>query len=449
MYKKGLIVKEFIHLKVIKNQIFSNISWLISDKIITMGIGLFVTAAIARHFGPEQFGTLNYAIAFVALFTAISTLGLETLTIKALIDKKYSEGSILCTSLFLRILGGIVLTLISIFIISFLEPTNQTIRLIVLIISTSMIFKSCEVIEYWIQARQKMKISSIIRVCVYIFIASLKILVIIYDGSLIHYALLIFLEILIIGVALLIAYLKLREDKSKWHINKSYAKSVLSSSWYLIVSGLMVTIYMRIDQVMLGSMSINKTEVGIYSAAVTIAEMWYFIPLAIITAFKPVIIQQKNINEKKYISSLNKLFRIITLIGLFFGLFITILSKPVILLIYGPEFIEAASVLSISVWAGTFALLGSVRSLWMIIEGVQRYALILMSSGAFINIGLNLIFIPLFGSKGAATTTLISQFIVLLILPLFFTNLKVSTMMILKSFSIKKDDFFKNFSEKD
>lgn len=72
----------------------------------------------------------------------------------------------------------------------------------------------------------------------------------------------------------------------------------MSQSWYLIISGLMITLYMRLDQVMLGYMFPNKGVLGIYSAAVRIAEMWYFVPMAVITSFRPVIMSTRKINEK-------------------------------------------------------------------------------------------------------------------------------------------------------
>lgn len=70
-----------VAVKVIKNS-----SWLVRDKIFTMIIGVFVTAIVARYFGPESYGQFNYALSFVTLFTSLSTLDLETLTVKAIVD---------------------------------------------------------------------------------------------------------------------------------------------------------------------------------------------------------------------------------------------------------------------------------------------------------------------------------------------------------------------------
>ncbi|MFC4354214.1 flippase [Chryseomicrobium palamuruense] len=426
MIRRGIFNNEAIT-KIIKNS-----SWLVSDKVITMIVGVFVTAIVARYFGPEKFGQFNYALAFVTLFTAISTLGLETLTVKSILDKKFDEGTILCTSLILRIASGGILTIFSIIIIKIIEPSDFNLHILVLIMSIAMVIKAFEVIEYWVQAHQKAKISSIIRMVVYIISSGLKIFLVFMNGTVLQYATILIIDALLIGFALMIAYFKFRENSSLWRFNFQYARTILSQSWHLIISGLMVTLYMRIDQVMLGSMA-TDTELGVYSAAVRIAEMWYFIPMALIISFKPVIMKNKKENEHKYFNSIQILYSIVTWMGILFTLIILIFSKLIISILYGEQFLQAANILSISVFAGTLAMLGSARSIWMISEGLQRYTIIYTIAGLIVNVTLNLIFIPRFGGFGAATATLVAQVVNILVLFLF-KETRISTIMIIKSF---------------
>lgn len=200
-------------------KIINNSSWLVSDKIFTLLLGVFVSAITARYFGPEQFGQFNYALAFVSLFTAFSTLGLEVLTVKSLVEKEFDEGTILCTSLFLRIFGGVFLTIFTTLIIRLIEPKDYNLQIIVLIMSFSMTIKSLDVIEYWIQAHQKAKVSSIIRMVVTIITSILKILLVLLKGNLILFACIYTVDAIIISFALLIAYFKIRESKSNWRFN--------------------------------------------------------------------------------------------------------------------------------------------------------------------------------------------------------------------------------------
>lgn len=428
-------IKKSIFNSEVAVKIINNSSWLVGEKVFTMIIGVFVTAIVARYFGPANYGQFNYALSFVTLFTAFSTLGLETLTVKAIVDKEQDEGTILCTSLVLRVIGGIILTFIAVILIRLIEPNDSNTHIVVLILSLTMVFKALEVIEYWIQAHQKSKISSVVRMFSYVIIAVFKIGMVLLGGNLIHFALIHLLDVVIIGVGLNISYFKNREKKFKWKFDMGYAKSILSQSWYLILSGLMVTLYMQIDKVMLGLMMTSKEEVGVYSAAVNIANLWYFIPLAIITSFNPVIMKKKKTDEESYLKSIQLLYSIVTWISIFFGIFISIFSDIIVNIIYGADYIKASSVLSISIWAGTFAMLGSASSTWLISEKLQRYKTIFVFSGAIVNIILNYILIPILGMYGAAIATFASQIIANIITPLFFKDVRPNVVMIFKAFT--------------
>ena len=437
MKVKSIIALSFERMKgnEVAAKIIRNASWLVGDKVFTMVIGVFVMALVARYLGPERYGLYNYALAFVTLFTAFSTLGLETLSVKSIVHQEEEEGTILYTSLVLRVIGGIFLTFLTSVIIRLVAPNEPLVHLLVMIMSFTMIFKSLEVIEYWIQAHQKSKISSLIRMGAYVFSALLKVAFVLLQGSLVHLALIYMSDALIVGIALVIAYFKNRASRTKWKFKFQYAKKILSQSWHLILSGLMITIYMQIDKVMLGSMLSNKEELGIFSAATQIAGMWYFVPMAIITSFKPVIMSKKIINEKDYLKSVQLLYTIVAWIGIGFGIFILLFSNIIIGILYGPDYLEATNILSVSIWAGTFAMLGTAASTWLVCEGLQKYSTVFVFGGAIANVGLNLILIPILGGYGAAIATLAAQFISNFIIPLFIKKVRYSSIMMLKAFT--------------
>ncbi len=74
-----VLLRARLELRPSLQAVLMNTWWLIADKILRMGVGLFVGVWIARYLGPEQFGLWNYAIAFAALFSALATLGLDSI----------------------------------------------------------------------------------------------------------------------------------------------------------------------------------------------------------------------------------------------------------------------------------------------------------------------------------------------------------------------------------
>lgn len=425
--------------------IFGNSMWQIGEKIITMIFSVFVTSIVARYLGTEDYGFVNYIISIVMLFTTFSTLGMEKITIKDIIEREESEERILGTSFYIRLIGGIVLIFISQITIYILDEKNMLAQLLGLIMGLCMIFRAYEVIEYYLQSQMKLKTISIIRFCSTFFVAILRILVVIFDWGIVGFTATYLFDAIIVAVLLKIWYKKRKKLKFKFSLE--YAKRILSKCWYVAISGLMVTLYMRIDQVMLGSMLDNKTENGIYSAAVRIAEIWYFVPTAIISAFQPAIVMKKKHSEEQYEKTMQRLYDIVAIVGIGFGILITLFGDIAVQILYGEEYKGATSILKISVWAGLFATLGTARSVWLVNENLQKYSLIYTSVGCVTNIVLNYFLIPKIGAKGAAIATLIAQFVTNVLALVPFKKTRKSSTMILKSIFLNQTvkDVFKTF----
>lgn len=425
--------------------IFGNSMWQIGEKIITMIFSVFVTSIVARYLGTEDYGFVNYIISIVMLFTTFSTLGMEKITIKDIIEREESEERILGTSFYIRLIGGIVLIFISQITIYILDEKNMLAQLLGLIMGLCMIFRAYEVIEYYLQSQMKLKTISIIRFCSTFFVAILRILVVIFDWGIVGFTATYLFDAIIVAVLLKIWYKKRKKLKFKFSLE--YAKRILSKCWYVAISGLMVTLYMRIDQVMLGSMLDNKTENGIYSAAVRIAEIWYFVPTAIISAFQPAIVMKKKHSEEQYEKTMQRLYDIVAIVGIAFGILITLFGDIAVQILYGEEYKGATSILKISVWAGLFATLGTARSVWLVNENLQKYSLIYTSVGCVTNIVLNYFLIPKIGAKGAAIATLIAQFVTNVLALVPFKKTRKSSTMILKSIFLNQTvkDVFKTF----
>lgn len=429
--------------------IFGNSMWQITEKILTMILSIVVTSLVARYLGTEQYGLVNYVISVVMLFTTFSTLGMEKITINDIVDSKYKKEDILGTSFVIRIVGGIILIIISQITLYVLTDGDRLSQLLGIIMGTCMLFKAFEVIEYYLQSQMNLKMVSIIRFVTAIATAIAKIIVVYCDLGVIGFTCTYLVDAIVAGFLFFIWYKK--NIKQKLKIDVKYAKSLLSRCWYIAVAGIMTTIYMRIDQVMLGTMLESKAENGIYSAAVRIAEMWYFVPLAIAASFQPVIMKRKNEeNEEEYKKNMQRLYDFVAVIGIAFGIIISVFGKLIVNILYGTEYLKAAKILNVSVWAGLFATLGSARAIWLVAENKQKYTLVYTLVGCIVNVILNCILIPKQGAFGAAIATLMAQLIANVFALMPFKETRESSIMILKSIFINKTciDFARYIEEK-
>lgn len=187
----------------------------------------------------------------------------------------------------------------------------------------------------------------------------------------------------------------------------------------------MVTLYMQMDKIMIGSYYDNE-KVGLYSAATTISTMWGFIPVALVNSMRPSIYEAKKVNEELYMKRQKLLYTIIFWIGVIFAIGITIFSDLIINILYGQEYIEAKGALLIASWYPTFAYLGTARTVWLVANDKYKYAKLNTFWGAITNLILNAILIPKIGINGAAIATLISQFVVAFVAPWFYKETRQS-----------------------
>lgn len=396
-------------------KVAKNSSWIVFQNIFTMILGVVITGVIARYFGTEKYGIFNYILSITSLFSGIASIGIYHIATKDLTQRPEDEGKILGTSFTIRLIAAILLIIAAETTVCIMTNNDSTSMVIGILLSLMMLFSCSEVIDYYATANLKVKYLAVSKCISYIIFAVLKILIVVLKLDIRYYTATYLIEGIIYAIFLSISYKLIHKNigkTCKWSFDKDYAKKLLSNCWYFALSSIMVTIYMRIDQVMLGKMIEDKSQVGIYSAAVRIAEMWAFVPNSIISSFKPVIMKYKGVNNnKEYVKNLQRLYDISSLVSILFAIGITIFARLIIMILYGKAFLEASKILYILIWGIWFGILGNVHYVWLICENKGKYSLFYSATGSISNIIFNAILIPKYGMYGAAIATLISQFI--------------------------------------
>lgn len=396
-------------------KVAKNSSWIVFQNIFTMILGVVITGVIARYFGTEKYGIFNYILSITSLFSGIASIGIYHIATKDLTQRPEDEGKILGTSFTIRLIAAILLIIAAETTVCIMTNNDSTSMVIGILLSLMMLFSCSEVIDYYATANLKVKYLAVSKCISYIIFAVLKILIVVLKLDIRYYTATYLIEGIIYAIFLSISYKLIHKNigkTCKWSFDKDYAKKLLSNCWYFALSSIMVTIYMRIDQVMLGKMIEDKSQVGIYSAAVRIAEMWAFVPNSIISSFKPVIMKYKGENNnKEYVKNLQRLYDISSLVSILFAIGITIFARLIIVILYGKAFLEASKILYILIWGIWFGILGNVHYVWLICENKGKYSLFYSATGSISNIIFNAILIPKYGMYGAAIATLISQFI--------------------------------------
>lgn len=389
-------------------KIVDNIGWLFFDKILRMGVGVLVWVWIARYLGPDQFGLLNFAMAFTGLFGALAALGLQGIVVRDIVRDPKSTNQTLGTAALLQLIAGLVTFLLIFISIAYLRPDDALSRSVVAILGTIMTLKASEIAVYWFESQVQSKYTVWVQNSVFLVFSAIKVAMIMQSAPIVAFAWAMLAEAAV-GALVLLFVMGIRGPRlNQLAVNFERAKSLLRDSWPIIISSISIAVYTKIDQIMLGQMAGDEV-VGIYSAAVRISEIWYFVPMGIMASVFPAILEAKKRSELEFYERLQKLFDLMVTISVFVALPMTFMAIPLIQILFGDSYAEAGVVLTIHIWAAVFVFLGVANGSWFLVENRLLLSLHRTALGAVSNIILNLILIPAFGVTGAALALVISQ----------------------------------------
>ncbi|HBV8939116.1 TPA: flippase, partial [Klebsiella pneumoniae] len=394
-----------------RNEAFYNSLWLLSERVITILFTFTVGIFLARYLGPNDFGVYNYLISIITLLSPLTALGLNAVVVRDLVDAQREDHDdtnvILGTSCVLRFFGGLFACASLLFVdIYFNISQNNTLWLVLL--ASANIFSCFQVVDFWLQSKVNSKYSAILRLSIFITSSLVKLISIIFFSCGLKTILIIqTFEVLASGVLYVPLYKYLKGKIFNWSYNKNKAKTLMSKSWWLILSGVAEVLYLKIDQIMLGMIN-GYSTVATYAVAARLSEAWYFFPTIITASFFPLLILAKKESEEKYKHTLLDLSRKLFFCALIISIFITIIAHTAINILYGEAYAESATILIIHIWASLFVFMRAVLSKWLVIENMLPFSLVTHISGAIVNIILNLILIPKMGGIGSAIATVIS-----------------------------------------
>lgn len=393
-------------------KILENVGWLFVDKILVMGTGLFVMVWMANYLGEENYGKYNFGRAFIEFFVVISTLGLESIVIRDIVKKPELKDRILGTTFGLRLMGGFLMVVCSVIGIMIIRPEDHQMHIIVSIFASAYIFKSVETIDFWFQSQVQSKYAVWARNVAFLIITALKIYFILSTRSLIHFVVLeVLLDVLSV-IGLVVMYRHAGNVISKWKFEWGLAKSLIKEGMPMLLSTVMIVIYIKLDQVMLGQIiDDNDKSVGIYSVAAKLSEIWYFIPMILGSSLFPSLIKSKELGEETYLNRFQSYFDLNAGIAILISLPASLLAPFLFGFLFPDKYHGADLMFSIHIWAAVFVFLGVARNNYLVNEGLLKEAFLFTVMGAVSNIGLNYWLIPLYQGYGAAVATLISYMI--------------------------------------
>lgn len=415
-----------------RKQLFANLNWLIADRILRIAGSLVIGIWVARYLGPGDFGLLNFALSFVALFGVVGRLSLDPVAVRELTKHPEKEKEILGSVLRLKLWGSVAAALLVLPAAWLAQPDNPLFIALVAITAAGILFNATDAIDIFYQARVLSKHVVRARMYAFLVISLAKVGLILGGFSVAWFALAGTIEIALAAALMAWAYHRREAKGESWGWRSGAVMHLLKDGWPLVASSLLIIIHTRIDQVMIGQM-LGAVQVGHYSAAIAISEAWLFVPGLVVQTVMPYFVRLREQDPAGYHLRLMQLYSAMFWIGVTAGIATILVGKQVILILFGEAYAASYGPLVLTIWTGVFIAQAVARGVWMISENLQIYRVFNNLLVVPLNVLLNYLWIPEYGINGAAVASLISVGFGTWFVPLVFASLRKSNLDMMRS----------------
>ena len=381
-----------------------NFGWLAADKLVRLVFGVGVGFWIARYLGPEQLGVLSYSTAIVVLLGFLPAFGLDAIVKRDLLQRSGETAELLGSGAALRFGAGVIAYGGVLLVAWSGEGAGSEEPQLLPILGLLLFQPALMVPDLWLQANLRASWSVCVQMMALVMCSVLRVWLICSGGTLVDFALVLVLETALgaAGVWVATRHLGLRFHLSAARL--ATIKRLLAEAWPLMFVSLAIVVYMRIDELMLRHMA-GAAEVGIYSAATRLSEVWYFLPMVVGSSVLPALLRARERGAQAYAERMQHYYDASAAAAYLLSVPVALLAPWVVRMAYGEAFAKAGAILAVHIWSSIFVFLGVARGQWLVNEKLPRFYLATTMAGAIVNILLNWLLIPRWGGLGAAYAT--------------------------------------------
>ena len=387
-----------MHKRIIQSSFF-----LLADRGFRLVISFVLGVLIARFYGPEEFGQLNYVLATASVFGSLSSLGLDDIVprdMAVLNQQGLSRDDIEKTAFILRLIGGTA-AYVLVLGLMFFESGASRLFIIACLLALYLPIQAGDVYEYRLRVEDEFSKIAFSRSVASFLANVLKALVLMFALPISYIAMAMTSEFLMTTT-----FFKLCLKKGGFTsgvFNARYAKQLLYRSWKIVFAGLLITFQARVEYFLIEKF-LGWQEVGQYSAALKIFEIIDVVCVILVTVLMPKLASM--INSENDMAYRRRTY----LIG--FSIYCLLIPAMILLIIvfpylYGAQYAEAAAILPWLFLRPLFGMLGSVRNMFIVLEGNFWYPAISALCSLFVSViaGYNLI--PSYGLYGAIASSML------------------------------------------
>ena len=423
------------------SRIISNVFWSLAGKLTGLVSALLVGIFVARYLGPTQYGVMNYAVSFVTLFLVIATFGFENIEIREEAKANDQKDTILGTVFVLRLLLSLV-TIILISVVAYINEADTYPFGIIMVYAITVMLTPFEVIRNYFTSLVQNEY--IVKVGIFRTVLSgvIKVILLLVHASLVWFVISLVFDAFVLAQGYCYVYKKKIGSMRSWRFDKAWACYLLRQSFPLLLSGVAATIFLQIDQIMIGNM-IDKTSVGYFSVASKFVEVLLYVPTILIQTVSPLLVKERKNNLESFREKAQMFMNITVWLCVVCAIFMALCSRYIVLWTFGMKYLASIVILQILSFKIVGVALNIVSGQLLIIEEKQKYFVLRSLSGCIVCVVLNLLVITRFGVGGVAAVAIATQLAAGFLIHLFIPTYRYMFFMQIRSLLVGWRDLYK------
>ena len=341
--------------------IFVGASWYFLEKFARLLGSFLIGAWVARHLGPEGYGTLAYVLALVTVLSFLGSLGIESLVVRDLVEAKRDPRQIVSTYFFIRLTGAFAVPLVSAAYLALTHAHDRLLLMLAIICSGAVLMGAFDVADCWLQSRSQAMSTSIIRLIAFVVGALSRCLLILSDASVTWFATVVLIESTV-AAALYFRILRCNNlVPSLRYLSLREFKDLVLAGKMMVFSGFTVAVYSKVDVLVVGAL-LSKEALGSCAIAASMCAAWNMVGMSLVLAWAPRISAAMAQGQSVYVSAMRQVLAVALAVSMGGSLLLCLAAEMIFTLLLGSSYAAGADVFKVLVWSSVFVFLGVATS---------------------------------------------------------------------------------------
>ncbi len=344
-----------------RSPILIGASWYFLEKSARLLGSFLIGAWVARHLGPEGYGTLAYALALVAVLSFLGSLGIESLVVRDLVEAKRDPRHVVSTYFFTRLAGAFAVPVLAAAYVMLTHAHDRLLLVLAIICSGAVLMGAFDAADCWLQSRNQARSTSIIRLIGFVVGALSRCLFILSDASVNWFAIVVLIESIVVAALYWRILHRNNLAPSLRYVSRGELKHQVLAGKMMVLSGLTVAIYSKVDVLVVGAL-LSKEALGSYAIAASMCAAWNMVGMSLVQAWAPRISAAMVQGQSAYLSAMRQVLAVALAVSLGGSFLLCLASEMIFSLLLGPSYAAGADVFKVLVWSSVFVFLGVATS---------------------------------------------------------------------------------------